>query len=630
MIGRLALAAALATVAVVAQTPSPGEDPAVQALPGLEPFASDAELAVYIDTLRAQSGHGGHGDVINLEEIEGMEFDAAMSPPPAPAAPAAEADAAASDDVTNNQTAGVDEGGIVKKLGDHLLILRRGRLFTVDVGAGELAPVDAVDASGPDVDPSGTWYDELLVVGRTAVVVGYSYQRGGTELVLFDVGWDGRLGYRSTYHMRSNDYYSAENYAGRVVDGRLVFYAPLALRLWGDGVTPGDVLPALRRWTGDAEGRFEPIASASRVYRPARELAPGNVALHTVTSCAVSDGALDCDATAVFGPFGHTFYVSGTAVYAWLSGWPHRSQTEPAPSMLYRLPLDGGRPGALGVAGGPIDQFSFLEADGALHVAVTEWGGGQWMWNSERSRQRLSLATIPLASITDGSGDLPDDRYRALSVPEGGVDVNRFVGEHLLYGSSYRAGGPVHVASWRRPDTARTIATVHATERIEVMGAHAVVVGAGEGGLHFSAMRLDGVPRLDGHFRLPDAAQGETRSHGFFYRAEPGERGTLGLPIRRRGGRYASLRDGSASVLYLENRGLQLRLLGGLDARPGPADDACRASCVDWYGNARPLFVGDRVFALLGYELVEGALGQGRIREVRRASFAPSPRVTQR
>ena len=621
MIGRLALAAvALATVAVVAQSPSTGTLPVVQAPPGLEPFASDAELAVYIDTLRARQSRESRGMFYMVEEAELSDVTVSA----APLARAAEADG-----VTNNQTAGVDEGGIVKKLGDHLLVLRRGRLFTVDVGDDGLAPVDAVDASGPDVDPRGTWYDELLMVGRTAVVVGYSYQRGGTELVLFDVGQDGRLDYRSTYHMRSNDYYSAENYASRVVDGKLVFYTPLALRLWGEDVSPSDVLPALRRWTGDADGRFKPIASASRVYRPAREAESGNVALHTVTSCAVSDGALDCDATAVFGPFGHTFYVSGTAVYAWLSGWP-QSRAEPPASLLYRLPLDGGRPGALGVTGGPIDQFSFLEADGALHVAVTEWGGGQWMWNSERSRQRLSLATIPLAAITDGSDDLPDDRYHPLAVSEGGVDVNRFVGDHLLYGSSYTPGDPVHVVSWRRPGTVRPIQTEHATERIEVMGEHAVVVGSGDGDLHFSAVRLDGLPRLDGHFRLPDAAQGETRSHGFFYRPEPNERGTLGLPVRHRGGRYASLRDGSASVLYLENRGLQLRLLGGLDARPEPSDDGCKASCVDWYGNARPLFLGDRVFALLGYELVEGTLGRGRIREVRRASFAPSPQVTQR
>ena len=44
---------------------------------------------------------------------------------------------------------------------------------------------------------------------------------------------------------------------------------------------------------------------------------------------------------------------------------------------------------------------------------------------------------------------------------------------------------------------------------------------------------------------------------------------------------------------------------------------------MDWYGNARPLFLQGRVFALLGYELVEGALKEGQIREVRRVSYAP-------
>ena len=75
-------------------------------------------------------------------------------------------------------------------------------------------------------------------------------------------------------------------------------------------------------------------------------------------------------------------------------------------------------------------------------------------------------------------------------------------------------------------------------------------------------------------------------------------------------------------------RELSFAALGALQARPGvAADDGCKASCIDWYGNARPIFLGDRVFALLGYEIVEGALsGRGaaeRIGERRRISFAP-------
>jgi hypothetical protein len=44
---------------------------------------------------------------------------------------------------------------------------------------------------------------------------------------------------------------------------------------------------------------------------------------------------------------------------------------------------------------------------------------------------------------------------------------------------------------------------------------------------------------------------------------------------------------------------------------------------VDWYGNARPIFLRGRVLALLGYEMVEGAVDGAGMRELRRASFAP-------
>ena len=65
---------------------------------------------------------------------------------------------------------------------------------------------------------------------------------------------------------------------------------------------------------------------------------------------------------------------------------------------------------------------------------------------------------------------------------------------------------------------------------------------------------------------------------------------------------------------------------GELDAHAANASsDGCRASCVHWYGNARPILTVDRTFALMGYELVEGRIRKGRIREVGRLDFAPRP-----
>ena len=84
------------------------------------------------------------------------------------------------------------------------------------------------------------------------------------------------------------------------------------------------------------------------------------------------------------------------------------------------------------------------------------------------------------------------------------------------------------------------------------------------------------------------------------------------------------LREGSAAVAFLRNDALMLSEMGELSARPvANMNDNCRASCVDWYGNARPLFLRNRVFALMGYEIVEGKISAGVIEETRRVSFAP-------
>jgi len=170
----------------------------------------------------------------------------------------------------------------------------------------------------------------------------------------------------------------------------------------------------------------------------------------------------------------------------------------------------------------------------------------------------------------------------------------------------------------------------HSVDRIEALGRHAVVVGTSGPNLYFSSLRLDREATPAYRYTRENAAQGETRSHGFFYKPESEDNGMVGLPIvnpvgnGRAGSRQ--LRENSAAVLYLRNESLRLDELGELDAHAGQRNDNCRASCVDWYGNARPLFLKGRVFALMGYELVEGQVARGQISEVRRVSFAPDAR----
>ena len=79
--------------------------------------------------------------------LSGVQSTVTVTADAAAAAPSPGAKAGKDDEsITNTQHAGVDEGGIVKLHGEHLVILRRGRLFTVKIGDNALRPVDAVDA----------------------------------------------------------------------------------------------------------------------------------------------------------------------------------------------------------------------------------------------------------------------------------------------------------------------------------------------------------------------------------------------------------------------------------------------------------------------------------------------------
>lgn len=638
-----------------AHSPSPAADASAQAAKKnfaakktMHAFHSEQELKDYFhkiaEKLKAQQRFRSQSLGVAAGVAGGMVSDAA----PAPTSAAKSAAAFESDDkVTNTQVAGVDEGGIVKVHGNHMVMLRRGRLFTVAIGDNALEPVSAVDAYPPDVDPSGTWYDEMLVTGDTIAVIGYSYSRGGTEVNLFQIDAAGTLSYKSTYHLRSNDYYSSRNYASRLIGSKLIFYAPLYV--YPGAQDPFGSFPAVRKWhKGATDKEFHRIVSATQIYKPERTFEPSySTALHTVTICDLARGEFDCKATSVIGPAGRVFYVSAESVYVWVSDWVQQDNTWRAQSMVYRMPLDGSAPSALNVSGSPVDQFSFMEGeDGYLNVLVRSDSSGDGMWGAENARGDVALMRVPLTHFSDGSDTVQPFRYRKLPRPVGYTFQNRFVGDYLLYGTGSGWGRPQKVRDsnfyavpWAGGEVS-SFSLPHGVDRIEQLGSDAVVVGTDGADLHFTAMRLPHPiaqrppsvdpdlgrsPEIAGDYVRKGASQGELRSHGFFYKPDGDDSGMLGLPISRAGRPgYAHLVEGSAAILFLRNTGLHFEEAGELGAAAlRTTNDGCKASCVDWYGNARPLFVRGRVIALMGYELVEGTVENGQMREMRRVSYAP-------
>jgi hypothetical protein len=330
----------------------------------------------------------------------------------------------------------------------------------------------------------------------------------------------------------------------------------------------------------------------------------------------------------------------------WVNDWVQSGTQWRAQSIVYRMPLDGSGPSALNVSGSPVDQFSFLESeDGHLNVLVRSDTAGDGMWGAEAAAGDVALMRVPLTSFSDGHDTAPPSSYRRLPRPAGYTFQNRFVGDYLLYGTGGGWGYPqkkaqsnLYAVRWAggRP---HELSLRHGVERIEQLGNDALVVGTDGNNLHFTAIRLhptaqrarggdpgqERSPELADEYVRKDASQGELRSQGFFYKPDGPDSGLLGLPISRAGrAGYKHLVEGSAAILFLKNDSLHFQEMGELGAGPKVAlNDGCRASCVDWYGNARPLFLRGRYIALLGYELVEGTMEEGQIHEMRRVSYAP-------
>lgn len=544
--------------------------------------------------------------------------------------------------ITNVQEAGVDEGGIVKNIGEHFVILRRGRLFTVSHASDGLAMVDMIDAFPPgDSDMDDTWYDEMLVSGDLIVVIGYSYGDDGTEISRFRMDAAGQLSYVDTHYLKAEDYFSSSNYASRLIGGQLVVYSPvrLDLREWDAA------LPTIRRRLVDGNfGPAQQLGRASELAMPAPYLATpfkGLDTLHTVTICQVEDPGFPCTTRMVLGSGSRDFYVSADAVYVWtgLGRYDVAADGSAPPAMLFRIPVDlHDSIGAMAVRGSPVDQFSFLEdlEEGLMHVVVFEDGLGDSMWETEYSFGDAALMQVSLDEFGDGSFDVPDQAYRPLPTLDSWGIENRFIGRFMLYGAqdcdeeerSCLFAVPLDHGWVQRLDVP------HAVSRLDRLVNDGVAIGPNEDrALGFSSIRLDEDTALaevvDTHF-MPAADESENRSQAFYYlpdAATPeGESGTMALPVVRRiedDERYERWGH-DVSLAFVRREDRHLSEMGQLGSNYGRArDDNCIASCVDWYGNARPIFLGQRVFALMGYELVEGTLAGGRIAVRRRVDFSP-------
>ena len=491
----------------------------------------------------------------------------------------------------SNQHPELEQGTIVKRHGDVLLVLQRGRLFSFAIGGGRL---DSVTVASTSEDGGfDDWYDEMFVWERTVILVGSGGAGNRSSVVLFDLDAAGRLRYRETHQIRADDYdASASRYSARLIGDRLLLFTSMFLV---DHDDPSDWLPAMGRIQDAGTPAPMTVMPETRVFRPVNPLGPYTRAFASI-SCRVAP-TFSCHATVILGEVLRAYYVSPSAAYAWTAPTDWFDDDR---SVVYRFPLDASPVTAIGVHGMPGNQLDFLE-DERHHLNV-----------SIRNADGISLLRIPIASFADGKTDAAANDYRSVAEGTQLYSVSHFVGRYLVASISQERVEPdkVVLVMDRERGRLHSLTLPHVVEGIEPVGADAVVIGPGDGGTGVTAISLGATPRAGNTLILPHAPGDEVYTHASLYHPRRANSGMVGLPVRVFG--RSGVDDTHVEQLVLvDKQGLAL-------ARAGEINVAQRYDDSYSEPTPHPFFIGDRLFAVLGTELVEGRVSGRQIGPLRR------------
>lgn len=584
--------------------------------------------------------------------------------------------------ITNVQTANVDEGDVVKQIGNFLLVLQDGRIFSVDVRGG-MRLADRINVYR-DADDDDAWYDEMLVEGNRILITAYNYGQDATEISVFKLDTEtGRISRDGSFLISSEDYYDSDNYATRIVGDNLIIYTPYE----ADEFVRRTQRPRIRRWMSQAEldameGRGEdPRASgrtlldAQNIYRPV--LRTANPMVHTITICPLGDYRADaapgCRATAFAAPEAAEMFVSTEAVYLWVGvGWGDRrsyGDTMPTcgamrpptalvrPGAVYRVPIrvngNDSDVGVVGLRGRPFDQFSMDQTRGNFRILVNHDDAACDRADSESPQRSLAYLNINLAEFAPNFRSVALRRHVTVPSPGPGRIENRFADDWLVYGgrdSGYRAipdpddadadgdgvddpvGRPLIVLPVARPREPQTVMLDHNVVRIERVGLSRMVANGyrDASGLSMSLIDLSPQSHVLSSLVLPHRFESEGRSHAFNATVDADGSGILGIPTifnAQNNHVWWWDQEGSDVSFVTMNPAGRLADAGALlQGLKEPADGyECEVSCIDWYGNSRPIFTGGRIFALMATEIAEGRMDNGRIREIGRLNITVPP-----
>ncbi len=502
--------------------------------------------------------------------------------------------------VTNTQEAGVDEGGLVKRVGDFLLVLRDGVLYSVRIVRDGREVLELADALAVDMEDDGeeVWYDEILSYQSTVLLLGFNYGSDPdvAELVVFDVAPDGQLQRQARLWLGSGDYFSSENYGARLIGDRLL----LSLR---EEVALDDEPEAVMRWLRrDVDRpRWQPLLDLGELHVPVFDLDWPTI--HALLLCPVGElrlGRLDCQRFGVVGDENVTVYASPQAAHMALN---HTWRDDHPRTTVFRVPLDDWQSATHATIDGVIDSpLQFAERDRGLFV-VAETGVPL-----RATESRHAITHLPVHGFALGSEPNPVAPAWTVTLPypdasvRFGDDAIWFAPELTWWDAQAKPmPGPV-VVHPLDGSAQRQFETGFWTDLLQPIPGGMLLFGHGVGEeagfvLGLAGKTAAGVGLLD-RYEPGGVEMSEMRTHAVNLANQPDGSLLLGWPVSGRQG------DESA-LMFAAVTGQRLAARGVLDFTDMP--DLATQS-VAWYGESRVVFLGHRLIAFSGDAVIEGRL----------------------
>ncbi len=552
-----------------------------------------------------------------------------------------------SDLITTTQEAGVDEGGIVKKMGPLLLVLRQGVLHVIDTGAPGRERFALLHRHQVVADDSrdDLYYDEILTFSGGAILLGFNFMENAAELFVFRLDASGGLEPRGRWQLAVDDYFSGNDSGARIRDGELVLSLsfpaesllkdnwPFAARVGTDGerieATRVDLLAP------DDLQVLNGLGAYPQVYAFLRCDLDG--LLQQRLACTRSAAVANADASTYIAADG--IYL---ADYSWTrQAWRRRDfdpwmarWTQPKPgdyaSRVLRLPQNPAEAPALvattGLANG---RFGFKETADGLYLIGSE--------RISEAAQRNLLQYISFNRFRTRTPSLAPAEIRA-SI-EGEIAFLRF-DQNAAWLALEEASGEDREDGEYQPGTRRLhrlpldgspiqhLPLPAPVERIELLAEHVLLMGSVYRDGEPQDMRTVLVRRdtaaLGPLGQWPGmAANLSSRSHSF--NAARLDDGTelAGLPVYApeppEGSRYYR-DDLTEDLLVFRRQGDALQLAGRVDMQHETGK--CELDCYAWYGSARFFAFGERLFTLSGELLKELRFDRDQLRETGRLQLS--------